>query len=148
MWRMPASYSSAFPIVYTEDLPAALRFYRDLLGFAVNYEFPEDGEPVFVGMDLAGCELALADIGDAEAAAIHGRPLRPVSGHRFELCVYADDVDGAVEELRAAGVTVLAEPADQPWGERLAYVEDPDGNPVMITAPNRPADASGPRPAG
>ena len=38
-------------------------------------------------------------------------------------------------ELRAAGVPVLLEPADQPWGERLAYVEDPEGNPVMICAP-------------
>lgn len=65
---------------------------------------------------------------------LHGKPLRPVSGHRFELCVYTDDVDAAVAELRDAGVPVLAEPADQPWEERLAYVEDPDGNPVMITA--------------
>jgi lactoylglutathione lyase len=141
MWHMPATYSSAFPIVYAEDLSAALRFYRDLLGFAVNYQFPEDGEPVFVGMDLSGSELALADISDPDAAAIHGRPLRPASGHRFELCVYTSEVDGAVEELRAAGVTVLAEPANQPWGERLAYVEDPDGNPVMITAPTRDAPA-------
>jgi lactoylglutathione lyase len=143
MLQMPVGYSSAFPIVYVEDLPAALRFYRDLLGFAVNYQFPEEGEPVFVGLDLNGSEIALADVSDPDAAAIHGRPLRPVSGHRFELCVYTEDVDGAVEELRAAGVTVLAEPVDQPWGERLAYVEDPDGNPVMITAPTRPADALG-----
>jgi lactoylglutathione lyase len=27
---------------------------------------------------------------------------------------------------------VLFAPADQPWGERMAYVADPDGNPVMI----------------
>ena len=36
--------------------------------------------------------------------------------------------------LRAAGVPVLAEPADQPWGDRMAYVEDPQGNPVMLCA--------------
>ena len=51
------------------------------------------------------------------------------------MCIYADDVDEAVAMLREAGVRVLAEPIDQPWGERMAYVEDPDGNPVMITAP-------------
>ena len=139
MLRMPVRYSAAFAIVYAEDLRAALHFYRDLLGFAVNYQFPEDGEPVFVGMDLNGSELAIADISDPDAAAIHGRPLRPASGHRFELCVYTDAVDEAVAELRTSGVTVLAEPVDQPWGERLAYVEDPDGNAVMITAPTRPA---------
>ena len=30
---------------------------------------------------------------------------------------------------------MLAEPADQVWGERVAYVEDPDGNPVHIRGP-------------
>jgi lactoylglutathione lyase len=143
---MAAAFRSAFPILYSEDLPAALRFYRDLLGFAVTYRFPEDGEPVFVGLRLDGSEIAIGDISAPDAAAIHWRPLRPVSGHRFELCMYADDVDAAVEALRAAGVGVLAEPADQPWGERLAYVEDPDGNPVMITAPD-PGATSAPPPS-
>ena len=27
---------------------------------------------------------------------------------------------------------VLAEPEDMPWGERMAYVSDPDGNPVAL----------------
>ena len=56
-------------------------------------------------------------------------------GHRFEMCIYADGVDDAITMLREAGVRVLAEPIDQPWGERMAYVEDPDGIPVMVTAP-------------
>jgi lactoylglutathione lyase len=45
------------------------------------------------------------------------------------------DVDAFVGELQHAGVAVLAEPADQVWGERVAYVEDPDGNPVHIRGP-------------
>ena len=46
--------------------------------------------------------------------------------------VYVDDVDDAVEGLRATGAAVLREPADMPWGERVAYVSDPDGNPVAL----------------
>jgi len=38
----------------------------------------------------------------------------------------------AVERLRAAGVAVTEEPTDQPWGERIARVLDPDGNEVII----------------
>jgi lactoylglutathione lyase len=132
---MSVSFRSPFPILYSEDLPAALRFYRDLLGFSVTFRFPDEGEPVFVGLELDGRELAIGDVSDPDAAAIHGKPLRPVSGHRFELCIYTGDVDAALAELREAGVTVLTEPVDQPWGERLAYVEDPDGNPVMVCAP-------------
>ncbi len=53
----------------------------------------------------------------------------------FELCLEVGDVDAFVEELRQAEVVVLAEPADQVWGERVGYVVDPDGNPVHIRGP-------------
>ena len=53
-------------------------------------------------------------------------------GRRFSLWVYADSCDEAIERLRAAGVPVTEEPADQPWGERVARVLDPDGNEVII----------------
>jgi lactoylglutathione lyase len=36
--------------------------------------------------------------------------------------------------LRDAGVVILEEPTDQPWGERVARVQDPDGNEVIIGA--------------
>ena len=47
---------------------------------------------------------------------------RPSSGitvgaaPRFELFVYVDDVEAEVESFRAAGHTVLQEPATMPWG--------------------------------
>jgi lactoylglutathione lyase len=46
--------------------------------------------------------------------------------------VYVPDVDAAVEDLRQRQGTILREPADMPWGERVAYVADPDGNPVAL----------------
>jgi len=46
--------------------------------------------------------------------------------------VYVAELDRLVGELHATGVTVLREPADMPWGERVAYVTDPDGNPVAL----------------
>ena len=70
-------------------------------------------------------------------STLHGKALRPASGHRVELCVYVQDVDRAFAELVAAGAPPVVEPCDQPWGERMAYVEDPDGNLVMLTAPLR-----------
>ena len=41
-------------------------------------------------------------------------------------------VDTLIEALRTEGVPVLSEPADMPWGERIATVADPDGNPVAL----------------
>jgi lactoylglutathione lyase len=116
-------YSSIFPILTTRNLRAMLGFYRDLLGATVTYEFAgPDGEPGYVALELGESNLGLGR--DPETTA-------PAS-ERFSLWVYADDCDAAVARLRTAGVQVLAEPADQPWGERIARVLDPDGNVVIV----------------
>lgn len=116
-------FDEAFPILSTPDLDRALGFYRDLLGGVVSYQFPLTGEPVFVSLDIGSSHLGLST--DPEAASAE-------TPQRFSMWVYADDCDVAIERLRAAGTTITAEPADQPWGERIAIVADPDGNTVII----------------
>lgn len=56
----------------------------------------------------------------------------PDTGPPIFVWVYADDCDEAVRRLADAGVRVLAMPQDQPWGERVARVSDPDGTEVHI----------------
>ena len=112
------AYTEAFPVITVSDLPAALAFYRDQIGFTEDYRFPADGEPVFVTLRLESSQLAIA-AGEATD---------------FDLCLYADDCDAAVERLRAAGTPVTEEPADTPWGERMARVTDPAGNEVVVVA--------------
>jgi lactoylglutathione lyase len=118
-------FQELFPIITTSDMERALGFYRDLLGFEVEYQFPERGDPEYVGLRLASSQLGVAarDPAEAEAQAGDGG---------FALWVYADDCDAAIEELRRHGVSVIEEPVDQPWGERIATVTDPDGNRVIV----------------
>ncbi|MFD0745042.1 VOC family protein [Phytohabitans flavus] len=52
-------FDELFPILTTADLPRALRFYRDLLGGTVTYQFPPEGEPGYVGLDLGGSHLGI-----------------------------------------------------------------------------------------
>jgi lactoylglutathione lyase len=54
--------------------------------------------------------------------------------------VYVDDVDATVEALAARGAPVIAEPEDQPWGERVAQTRDPGGILVYLGAPRRRDD--------
>jgi lactoylglutathione lyase len=113
-----------FPILSTPDIPHALAFYRDLLGGVVGYEFPgPDGEPAYVGLDMGTSHLG---IGLATDGAADDR------ARAISLWVYTDDCDATVDRLRAAGTTVTEDPTDQPWGERVARVLDPDGNEVII----------------
>ena len=48
---------------------------------------------------------------------------------------YSPLVDTILTVLRPGGTKVLREPADMPWGERLAFVSDPEGNVVTLAVP-------------
>jgi lactoylglutathione lyase len=119
-----------FPMLSVANLESALAFYVELLGGRKSYQFPLEGPAVFVTLSFGQTEIGLGVVGTAPP--LHGQPLRPATGHRIELCVYVDDLDGMMERARAAKTKVLLEPTAQPWGERVAYVSDPDGNLVML----------------
>lgn len=116
-------FTDAFPIISTPDMERALGFYRDLLGGTVDYRFPPEGEPGYVSLRIGGAQIGIGYVADVEAGG---------GGQRFSLWVYAESCDEAVERLRAGGAQITEEPADQPWGERVARVLDPDGNEVIV----------------
>jgi lactoylglutathione lyase len=115
-------FDSVFPIISTPDMQEALGFYRDLLGGTVLYQFPPEGEADYIGIDIGSTHIGLGR--DPEVST--------GTAQRFSLWVYTDDCDAAIERLREGGTTIIDEPADQPWGERVARVHDPDGNVVFV----------------
>ncbi|MDG4792453.1 VOC family protein [Micromonospora sp. WMMD1082] len=121
MAERTALASELFPIITAGDLDAALRFYEGLLGGVVGYRFPETGEAAYVSLGFGAGQLGIGRQADDEP------PAGPTT-----LWVYVADCAAAVARLRGAGVQVLAEPATQPWGERMAIVRDPDGNRVLV----------------
>ncbi|MBM9469202.1 VOC family protein [Nakamurella leprariae] len=123
--------ASAFPILNTPDLDRSLTFWRDLLGGVVEYRFPESGPADYVSLTLGASHLGLGANPDAG----------PASDAPAAIWLYTDDCDVLVERLRAAGVPVVEEPQDQPWGERTAQVRDPDGLTVHL---GQPGGAGGP----
>jgi lactoylglutathione lyase len=118
----------AFPVLYAKDVDAVAGFYARL-GFREHVRMPSpDGSVGYVGLARDGAELAITS--EESPRTLAG--VEPGPGPRHELFVYVEDVDATVEELRDAGATVLREPADMPWGERIAFVADPEGNVVSL----------------
>ena len=124
------SSDRAFPVVIAERVSATAEFY-ERLGFVRHFQLPAEGEPGYVGLRRGVSELGVVSAEWPEQQ--YGASV--AAGVRFEMFVYVDAVDDAVEALRAEGVRVMCDPADMPWGERLAYVADPDGNPVALAQP-------------
>ena len=117
--------------LYTGDIEAGVRFYRDLLGFEETFRTPREGVPEHVEFHLGGFMVGL---GSVEAAKrVHGVEASPGSP-AMVLVVWADDVDKACWDLAAAGVPVLQPPHNTGNNNRNALLRDPDGNLVEIVA--------------
>ncbi|GIF13986.1 VOC family protein [Actinoplanes teichomyceticus] len=119
----------AFPIVFATQVAATVSFYEDL-GFETHFRSPAEGEPGYVVLRRGDARIGVVD--GAWPSDQYARPLG--TGPRFEMFVYVEDVDETVTRLRDRSA-VLREAADMPWGERIAYVCDPDDNPVALAAP-------------
>ena len=114
--------------LYSRDLGRAVSFYTKL-GFREAFRYPRDGDPEHVEMLLDGFNLGIATV--ETATQNHG--LNPnVDGQGMEIVLWADDVDAAVERLVSDGARVLSTPHDWLDDLRLAWVADPDDNPIQI----------------
>jgi len=109
------------------DMPASIRFYRDVLGFEVVETSQRNGDRFDWGLlRLGQAEVMLNtayEEGDRPAvpnsarAAAHGDTI---------LYFGCPDVDAAYRHLRERGIGVN-EPQVVPYGMKQLYVSDPDG---------------------
>lgn len=123
----------ATPMVnlYTRDIEAGLRFYRDLFGFTETFRTPTDGAPSHVELRLDEFTIGLGTVQAAKHA--HGVEAAPGSP-AMALVIWTDNVDEAYGQLTAAGVPAVQPPHDTGNNNRSALLRDPDGNLVEIVA--------------
>ena len=104
--------------LFTDDVAAATRFYRTLLGVDPEAEWP--GGAIFA----AGNTKLL--VHERSAGVANGPP------NEDHFALAAADLESTCEELRARGLVFLVEPRDYSWG-RSAYLRDPDGRLVELS---------------
>ena len=114
--------------VYSHDVMRLVRVYEGL-GFRETFRTPKDGMPVHVEVVLDRFSIGIAAV-DA-AIAEHG--LNPnLGGRPVEIVLWTDDVDRDYARLTAEGAPSLSAPHDFLADLRLAWVADPDGNPLQL----------------
>lgn len=95
------------------DLPAAKRFYAEVLGKPPYFD-----EPFYVGFEVGGYELGLRPA--------EGNNQPGIGGATCYLA--ADDVDAEVTRVVGLGAKVREAPQDVGEGIRTASIVDPFGN--------------------
>ena len=122
------SFRTPEVILFSDDVERAAAFYSSL-GFAETFRVPTEGDPIHVDLILDGYKIGIASV--ASTRDDHG--LDPVpEGQRAAVILWTDDTAAAFAEVTAGGAHGLAPPHE--WLGRLliAWVADPDGNPIQI----------------
>ncbi len=103
------------------DQQAALRFFRDVVGFEVIRDNPMGPDQRWIEVGPPGAQTTLTLV-----TWFDDMPPGSMKG----LVLVVDDIEVEVERLRGHGVQVT-DPDDQPWG-RFAMFSDPDGNGFVL----------------
>jgi uncharacterized glyoxalase superfamily protein PhnB len=114
-----------------KDLAASIAFYRDAIGFHVANTWDREGRPVAAVVVSGQISIVLnQDDGKLGWDRIKGQ------GIYLQLNVpSAADVDAAAARIKAAGGTLIDEPADRPWGSRMFQFRDLDGFKFGVATP-------------
>ena len=107
-------------VLAVKDLGHSVAFYRDMLGFTLDFEVRGWA---FLSRDLF--RVMLGECPDALSAAETG-------DHSYFAYVTVEDVDGLYHELSTKGVARVKDIADTPWGMREFGVRTPDGHRIMF----------------
>ncbi len=120
----PRGFRTLTPYPIVQDVPGLIDFLKDTFGPSHTVE------ETFRAVGSAGgyhCEIRIGDcmmmIGGGGSDVAWKGESQPMAFH-----IYVPDVDEAYARALVAGATSLAQPTDQPWGERTANVKDPFGN--------------------
>jgi len=107
----------ALPELPLDDVAAGVAYYRDILGFRINY---------------AQHDLGVMDRDDITLILI----ARSEKHTGISSCyIYIHDADALHAELVAKGANVLAKPVSHPWGLREFPILDLEGNQIKFGQP-------------
>ena len=122
-----------YTILYVENVEKTVTFYINALGCKQKFITPEKD---YAELDTGVTTLAFAAYSVAEFNDVRITKLNSVNTPPpFELAFITDDIENDYEKAIKAGATVITEPAQKPWGQIVAYVQDINGFLIELCTP-------------
>lgn len=121
---IPDHYHSVQPYLMFQNTRAAIDFYQRAFGATERLCMSAaDGRVGHAEINIGDSVLMMAD----ESPAIEAWSIQHYGGSPVSFVIYTEDCDAMYRRAIDAGATGFREPADQPYGDRMAGVKDPFG---------------------
>lgn len=120
-------YAPAYVVLIVADLERALEFYSGALGLSLGHR-----SGPYAQFETGFTRFSLFEREAMQATLDRALELPASDAPAFQVGFRVVDVDEAFAELVAWGAPAVTPPRDRPWGQRSAYVRDPDGNLVEL----------------
>ena len=124
---------AASPCFIVRNVPAALAFYRDKLGFEISYQGPEPDD-IFFGIVQRGRSMIMFKAVGIEPVPNHTRDIGK-GNMRWDTYIYVPDPDALAEEFVSRGVEFSEPLKDTHDGLRGFELEDADGYVLFFGRP-------------
>jgi len=124
-----------FAYLRVKDAAKAIAFYTKAFGAKEKFRLTEpSGRVGHAELDFGGTTVMLAD----EYPEYDIRGPTALGGTTVAIHLHVDNADEVIRRAVEAGAKSQAEPADQPYGHRVAGVVDPCDNTWYIAKPIGP----------
>ena len=130
-----AAISGIAPFFVVRNVPAALAFYRDRLGFDVTFEGPEPGDIFFGIVQRGAAMIMLKDVG-IDPLPNHQRDVKK-GWARWDAYLHVDDPDALAAEFANRNIEFFRPLEDDDDGLRGFEVQDADGYVLFFGRPRR-----------
>jgi PhnB protein len=121
---IPDGYHSVQPYLMFQRCADAIAFYGKAFGAKEKLRMPDkQGRITHAEIEIGDSCVMMAD----EAPQMDAFSAEHYGGSPVSLLIYTEDCDAMYKQAVASGAKSLREPADQPYGDRMAGVKDPFG---------------------
>jgi RimJ/RimL family protein N-acetyltransferase/catechol 2,3-dioxygenase-like lactoylglutathione lyase family enzyme len=116
------------PVLYVHDVVKTAEYYRDKLGFRIDYLFGEPPDHAGISRGLWSSSMVTIQLSQISPET----PIKP-TGY---LHIRVADAQQLYDEYHKNDVQILAEPSDKPWSLREFVIKDMNGHILIFASPS------------
>ena len=120
------SITGIIPQLRTTDLRASLRFYTEVLGFRIAFNY----EDFYVGIRAGAQTFHLKQVDEPDPSIAWVE-----EGGHFHLYLETDGVAAFAAGLKARGVPLVKDVHETPWNTREVILRDDQGHTLYLGEP-------------